>query len=164
MKALLILLFVYANIMAAGQEGDKATSFSLPNLYHLDKKVSLDRYKGRVVLLNLWASWCSGCQEEMPLFVKLQEEFHGKGFSIVLSSIDKEAKNALHFLHDVDPYKQLNALYDSDKKLPKAYRCIGMPSSYLIDKSGKIVKVYVGSIDKEHMNGLKTEIKSLLRR
>ena len=164
MKVILILLFIYANIMAAGKEGDKATSFSLQNLYHLDKKVSFDAYKGKVVLLNLWASWCGGCQEEMPLFVKLQEEFQGSDFSILLSSIDKDAKNAVDFLHDIDPNNLLDALYDSEKTLPKAYRCIGMPSSYLIDKNGKIDTVYVGSIDEEKLVTLKAKIKSLLRK
>ena len=151
-------------MMAAGQEGDKATSFTLPNLYSIEKKVSLNEYKGKVILLNLWASWCGGCQEEMPLFVKLQEDFKGSDFSIVLSSIDKEAQNAIDFLHDIDSNHLMDSLYDSEKVLPKAYKCIGMPSSYLIDRSGKIVKVYVGSIDEEAMDKLKIKIKSLLRK
>jgi len=164
MKVIVILLFIYANIMAAGQEGDRATSFNLPNLYHLNKKVSFDAYRGKVVLLNLWASWCSGCQEEMPLFVKLQKEFEGSDFTVLLSSIDKDSKNAVDFLHDIDPNHLLDALYDSTKTLPRAYRCIGMPSSYLIDKNGVINTVYVGSMDEEKMMALKAKIKSLLRK
>jgi len=164
MKIILILLVIYANIMAAGKEGDRASSFNLPNLYHLDKKVSFDKYKGKVVLLNLWASWCGGCQEEMPLFVDLQKEFQGSGFSILLSSIDKDPQNAINFLHDIDSNHLLDALYDSKKVLPKDYRCIGMPSSYLIDKNGNIDTVYVGSIDEEKMVTLKAKIKSLLRK
>jgi len=162
MKKILIVLFMYVNIFAASHAGDKAVGFTLPNLYNANVKSTLSHYKGKVVLLNLWASWCGGCQEEMPLFVKLQNEFKGRAFHIVLSSIDKDPQNAIDFLHSIDSKRVLEALYDETKILPKAYSCIGMPSSYLIDKNGKIVQVYVGSMDDESMNKLKQKIKSLL--
>ncbi len=162
MKKILITLLVWANLFGAGQVGDKAVGFDLPNLYNLDKKISLNEYKGKVVLVNLWASWCGGCQEEMPIFVELQKEFKGSDFHILLSTIDKEPKNAVAFLQSVDRGRVLKSVYDSEKILPKAYRCIGMPSSYLVDKSGTIVEVYVGSIDEKHVGKLKAKIKSLL--
>jgi len=164
MKKILILLFLYVNVFAAGQVGDKAMNFQLPNLYHLDKKMSFNDYKGKVVLLNVWASWCGGCKEEMPLFVKLQNEFKGSSFSILLSNIDTNSQNAVSFLKGVDSHRTLHAVYDGDKILPRAYRCIGMPSSYLIDKNGRIVDVFVGSINENTLFKLKAKIKALLRK
>ena len=162
MKKLIISLFISLNLFAAPSVGDKAVDFELVNLYNQSQKVSSDTLKGKVVLLNLWASWCGGCQEEMPLFVDLQKQFSKDKFVIVTSSIDNEASSAVEFLEMIDKRRVLTALYDADKKLPKAYRCPGMPSSYLIDKNGKIVKVYVGSLDDDAIDSLKTNITSLL--
>jgi len=162
MKKLIMGLFLCINLFAAPSVGDKAVGFELSNLYNQSQKVSSDSLKGKVVLLNLWASWCGGCQEEMPLFVKLQEQYSKEKFVIVTSSIDNEPSSAVEFLEMVDKRKVLTALYDADKKLPKAYRCPGMPSSYLIDKNGNISKIYVGSLDDDAIKSLKLNIKTLL--
>lgn len=162
MKKILILICLYANIFAAGQVGDQVKEFELPNLYNGEKTTSFNEYRGKVVLLNLWASWCSGCQEEMPLFVKLQDEFKGSDFHILLSSIDKSPENSISFLKSVDANRVLESMYDADKTLPKEYRCAGMPSSYLIDKNGEIVDVFIGSIDEEKMAKLKAKINALI--
>ncbi len=162
MKKLISIVLVSVALFGAPRVGDKAVEFNLPSLYDQTRFVKSKSLHGRVILLNLWASWCSGCQEEMPLFVKLQKEYPKKKFEIVLSSIDNEMQGALDFLAEVDKEKILTSLYDGDKKLPKTYRCPGMPSSFLIDKDGKIVKVYVGSLDEQAMKELKEKIKVLL--
>lgn len=162
MKTLLTTLLLAASLFAAPKVGDSAVSFELPNLYNPNKQTSNEDLKGKVVLLNLWASWCSGCQEEMPLFVELQKQFQGSNFKILLSSIDKDPQSAIAFLQEVDKNKVLQSLYDKQKQLPKAYRCAGMPSSYLIDKNGKIVNIYIGSLDQEAIAKLKMKIKELL--
>lgn len=162
MKKLLITALLSFNLFGAPQVGDNAINFKLPSLYHLNQQISSDAFKGHVVLLNLWASWCNGCQEEMPLFVALQKEFQDENFKIVLSSIDQDPNNAIDFLKDVDSDKVLTSLYDTKKILPKAYRCIGMPSSFLIDKNGKIVKIFVGSLDADAIQNLKSEVHKLL--
>ncbi len=162
MKKILLILLITLELFAAPSVGDKAVSFTLPNLYNLHHKTSMQSLKGKVVLLNLWASWCNGCQEEMPKFVALQREFSKEKFQIVLSSIDSDPSNAIDFLQDVDASKRLTALYDADKQLPKAYQCVGMPSSFLISKEGKIVKVYVGSLDDAKMQELKKSVLKLI--
>jgi len=162
MKKLIIGLFLCMNLFAAPGVGDSAVDFELSNLYSQSQKVKSDSFKGKVVLLNLWASWCGGCQEEMPLFVKLQEEYSKDKFVIVTSSIDNMPSSAIEFLEMVDKKRVLTALYDANKKLPKAYRCPGMPSSYLIGKDGKIAKIYIGSLDEDGIESLKSEIKALL--
>lgn len=162
MKKIILILLLTLSIYAAPRVGDNAVTFTLPALYEESQSLNSDELKGKVVLLNLWASWCSGCKEEMPLFVELQEAYADKGFILVTSSIDNEAQSAKDFLSEVDPKKRLTSLYDTDKILPKTYRCPGMPSSFLIDKSGVIREVYIGSIDKSAMTQLKNKIDTLL--
>ena len=162
MKKILLTLLITVELFAAPSVGDKSVAFTLPDLYSLHHKTSMQSLKGKVVLLNLWASWCNGCQEEMPKFVALQREFSKEKFQIVLSSIDSEPSNAIEFLQGVDKSKRLTALYDVEKKLPKAYRCVGMPSSFLISKEGKIVKIYVGSLDDAQIQELKKSVKKLI--
>ncbi len=160
-KLLLITLLLTLNLFAAPRVGDSEVAFTLPNLYNESTNLTSSSLRGKIVLLNLWASWCSGCQEEMPLFVNLQKEYPKEQFEIVLSSIDSESSFAKEFLATVDKQKVLTSLYDESKSLPKAYRCPGMPSSFLIDKNGKIVDVYIGSLDDVAIEKLKAKIAEL---
>ena len=162
MKKLILLLLITLNVYAAPRVGDSAVEFKLQNLYNQSNMVSSSNYNGKITLLNLWASWCSGCQEEMPLFVALQNKYAKSNFEIITSSIDSSPQSAKDFLNEVDAQKSLTALYDEDKTLPKAYKCPGMPTSFLIGKDGKIVKVYVGSLDKQEINELKQTIQELV--
>jgi len=162
MKKIALLILIMINLYAAPRVGDSAIEFELQDLYQANKIISSSNFNNKVTLLNLWASWCSGCQEEMPLFVKLQKKYAKSEFEIITSSIDSSPENAIDFLNEVDKYKTLTALYDADKKLPKAYRCPGMPTSFLIGKDGKILKVYVGSLDKDAMNELAATVQKLV--
>jgi thiol-disulfide isomerase/thioredoxin len=163
MRTLIIILALIANLTAGVVEGDKAIGFSLKELSG-SKSYTMDDFKGEVVLLNLWASWCSGCKEEMPEFYKLQKQYP-KGFKIVAVSIDSDAQKSRDFLSSVEEELGMRrpfiVLLDSEKKLPKSYRCIGMPSSYLIDKEGVIRKIIVGSLDSEDIDALRHDIDAL---
>ena len=161
-KIISIVLLLSVALFAAPREGDKQASFNLPNLYNANVTLSSEVLHGKVVLLNLWASWCSGCQEEMPLFVQLQKEYAKKEFEIVLSSIDSLPQSARDFLAQVDKERSLTALYDAQKVLPRSYKCPGMPSSFLIDKDGKIAAVYIGSLDADGIQKLKEKIHTLV--
>jgi len=162
MKKIILLIMVMINLYAAPRVGDNAIEFSLTDLYHESKIVSSSQYNGKVTLLNLWASWCSGCQAEMPLFVDLQNRYKKNNFEIITSSIDSSPSAAVDFLNEVDMQHTLTALYDEDKSLPKAYKCPGMPTSFLIGKDGKIVKVYVGSLDHNDIKELEATIQELV--
>jgi len=162
MKILITLILSAAALFATPNVGDKEIPFVLPGLYQNHMKVSSQELHGKVILLNLWASWCSGCQEEMPLFVNLQNRYSKDKFQIILVNIDSERQNGIDFLRSVDPQQLLSALYDRDKSLPKAYRCPGMPSSFLIDQKGNIAGVYIGSFDKEGLQTLEKQITKLL--
>ncbi|WP_428738315.1 TlpA disulfide reductase family protein [Sulfurimonas sp.] len=162
MKKLLMMLLTSVALCAMPNVGDKEVGFTLPNLYKADQKLSNTNFHGKVTLVNIWASWCTGCQEEMPLFVKLQKKFSKKNFEIVLINIDTEQQNGIDFLADVDKSKTLTALYDVEKSMAKAYRCPGMPSSFLVDKDGNILEVFAGSLNESDLEKLEEKLEKLL--
>jgi len=164
MNKVLLSILTALSLQATPTVGDKIVSFNLPDLYQKNHIVSDEEYKGKVLLVNLWASWCGGCKEEMPLFVKLQNEFSKDKFVVLLANIDSDADNAKEFLNKVDKDKTLTCIYDKEKQLPKAYKAIGMPSSYLIDKDGKISYIYVGSLSAQKLDDIKQKIKLLLEK
>ncbi|MDQ7084185.1 MAG: TlpA disulfide reductase family protein [Sulfurovum sp.] len=152
-------LSLYAEV----SQGDKAFDFKLKTLDN-KKSYTMQSFKGEVVLLNLWASWCKGCKKEMPEFVALQNSYT-KGFKLVTVNLDDDPKKAIKFLKSVEKKTGMKnpfiSLYDPSKSLAKAYACSAMPSSYLIDKYGKIQNIMVGSLDAHDIEKLKLDINSL---
>ena len=163
LKKILLLALLSIGLHASMHAGDKAQGFTLPSIVN-DTSHTLSEFKGEVVLLNLWASWCKGCKKEMPLFFDLKKA-NPKGFEIVTVSVDDNPKNASHFLAHIAKNKGFSipfvALHDTDKKVAKAYGCTAMPSSYLIDKHGVIREIIIGSLNAQEMKALQTEINRL---
>jgi thiol-disulfide isomerase/thioredoxin len=111
------------------------------------KEVTLADWKGKVVLLNIWASWCVPCREEMPQLDKLQADLGGKDFEVVAVNIDRggDAK-AKQFLQETGATHL--ALYtDPSGKLFAAVKTVGMPTTLLIDRDGKELGRLVGPAD-----------------
>jgi peroxiredoxin len=121
-----------------------APNFSLPGLD--GQMVSLTDYKGKVVLLNIWATWCPPCVEEMPSMEKLYQELQGEGFEILAVSIDESgAQDVLPFMkkHKLS----FPALIDSRGTLKGLYQTTGVPESFIIDKDGMLVEKVIGPRD-----------------
>ena len=126
-------------------EGDiPAPDFTFPGLD--GKKVSLSDYKGKVVLVNIWATWCPPCVKEMPSMEKLYRKFKGENFEILAVSIDETGLKA------VAPFMEKTrltfpALIDSKGTIKPVYRITGIPESFIIDKQGVLIKKIVGPLD-----------------
>ncbi|QWR76222.1 TlpA family protein disulfide reductase [Candidatus Magnetomonas plexicatena] len=165
--AMMLTVFTAAFAFAIPMEGQPAIDFKLPEFFDTTKVYSLSDFTGKVILLNIWASWCTGCQAEMPEFMALADDFKDKGFVIVAVSVDNDAAKAVDFLKDLEAKtgKNLNftTLYDKDKKIAKDYKPRGMPSSYLIDKTGKIKNIFPGSFSASNIGALKAAIVELLK-
>lgn len=163
MKTLLLFLTLGIHLYAGISEGDKAPDFTLKTLDG-SKTYSMQSFRGEVVLLNLWASWCKGCKKEMPEFFELQKSYK-KGFKLVTVSVDDKTAKSQKFLNSVEKKTGIKTpfitLHDSDKSVAKAYQCVAMPSSYLIDKKGTIRLIIVGSLHADDMEQLKQEINKL---
>jgi len=125
-------------------KGLTAPNFSLPDLD--GKMVSLSDYRGKVVLLNIWATWCPPCVEEMPSMEKLYQELQAEGFEILAVSIDESgAQDVLPFMkkHKLS----FPALIDSRGTLKGLYQTTGVPESFIIDKDGMLVEKVIGPRD-----------------
>lgn len=122
------------------------------------KTMRLAEYHGKVVLLNFWATWCTGCKKEIPWFSEFQEMYGAHGLAIVGVSMDEEGWKVLKpFLaeHRV-PYRMVLG-NDSTAQL---FRIQNLPDTFLIDRNGKIAATYKeGLVDKDNVEG---NIKALL--
>jgi len=122
--------------------GNAAQQFTVQDS---DRKVSLEQFRGKVVVLNFWATWCPPCQEELPSLMTMQERMRGHGIVVVGVSIDVDG-NAYHsFLkeHGVN----FLTVRDPQQKVAELYGTSGWPESYIIDRQGILRRKIVGPID-----------------
>jgi peroxiredoxin len=104
------------------------------------KTVQLSDYRGKVVLLDFWATWCTGCKEEIPWFSEFQSKYGAKGFAVVGVSMDDGGWKILHpFLAENQvPYRMLLG----DQPTADRYEIKNLPDTFLIDRQGKIAAAY----------------------
>jgi len=124
--------------------GSPAPNIVLPGLD--GRTVGLKDYRGKVVFLNIWATWCPTCRQEMPSMEKLYRELKGEAFEILAVSVDKGAARA------VTPFmKAFNlsfpVLLDPEGTIARPYGVTGVPESFIINKEGIIEKIVIGPID-----------------
>lgn len=99
---------------------------------------SLENYRGKVVLVNLWATWCPPCRAEIPALETLYREYRSKGFVVVGIDQGESAKVAGDFARKYGVTYPV--LLDDGQQYGRAYSALGLPTSILVDRSGKIVK------------------------
>jgi peroxiredoxin len=109
-------------------------------------KMALSSLSGKVVLVNFWATWCEPCREEMPSMNKLYNKLKNKGFVVLAVSSDNSPESVRNFIKKVPV--DFPVLLDEDSRVSvKLFKVFAQPMSFLIDKKGRIVKKYFGSID-----------------
>ena len=157
-----ILLFVLAATLLAGCSrgshpglvGTLAPDFTLQDA---DRKVALHDLRGKIVVLNFWATWCPPCLEEMPSLVRMQSELKDRVVVLAVSVDDDERsyhtflkKNSVDLLTVRDPQQKSNELYGSFK----------FPETYIIDRNGVVQRKFIGPVDwtsadiKDYLNKL----------
>lgn len=154
-----LLVSLLASTAALALEaGDKAPDFSAPSL---DGKgnVSLAQYRGKVVYLDFWASWCAPCLKAIPEIEAMRKQLAGKNFQVVAVNLDQQPKKALRFL-EKHPVGYPSAS-DPKGRLPKQFGVDTMPTSYLIDGEGVIRLVHRG-FQRGDGAKLRAEIEKLL--
>jgi len=120
--------------------GAPAPVFTLPDL--AGTPVALSDFRGRVVLLNFWATWCGPCEQEMPAMERLTEALPSEDFALVAVSVDDDAEDVRTFREDKG--LTFTILHDADKEAAGLYQSFRYPESFLIDRDGTLVARYIG--------------------
>jgi peroxiredoxin len=137
--------------------GTAAPEFRLASV--AGRPLSLSDYRGRVVLIDFWATWCDICQEELPALKELYGKHAGERFELLALSVDEAPSQevAAFALAAGLPYPILLADYETTR----AYRISGIPVKFLVDQNGIIFKKYAGDVEPAE---LETDIQTLFRR
>lgn len=124
------------------------------------KNLKLSEYRGQVVMLNFWASWCGPCRQEMPLLEQLFQRYQPMGFTILAVNVEDSSGDALKMLKDVSV--NFPVLFDSDNRISDTYGIEAMPSTILVDRDGNMRFAHVGYMP-GYENDYDREIKTLVR-
>ena len=111
----------------------------------IGNSIKLSDLKGKVVLLNFWATWCPPCREEIPSMMKLNAAMAGKPFQMVAVSVDEGGRPAIEAFFRTSGF-MLPAYTDPSGKAAAAYGITGVPETFIIDKNGIIVKKVIGPL------------------
>jgi cytochrome c biogenesis protein CcmG/thiol:disulfide interchange protein DsbE len=122
--------------------GEEAPDFTVQDS---DRKVELRQYRGQVVLLNFWATWCPPCVEELPSLMSLQERARNKGIVVLGVSIDVDGDAYHRFLKEYNV--NFVTVRDPAQKVSSMYGTTGWPETYIIDRKGVLRRKIVGAAD-----------------
>jgi cytochrome c-type biogenesis protein len=132
------------------------------------KGIPLSNYKGQVVLLNFWGTWCEPCQHEIPLLIDIQNKYASKGFTLIGAATNDEDATVDKFIHTTEfnvggQEMKMNypVVMNNDDIVTRFGGILGMPTTYLITRDGKIAKRYIGSLDQNEAQ-LEKDIESQL--
>lgn len=128
------------SVSSTAKVGQAAPDFTLKNLN--GESVSLSNYKGKVVLLDFWATWCGPCRMSTPALVRLNEKFKDRGLTVLGISMDENIDNVKPFV--TEEKVQHNILYAEGSNVAYSYQIEAIPTLYLIDKQGVIRQQYSG--------------------
>jgi peroxiredoxin len=155
--ALALALFA-SSPAAAVDVGQKAPEFTAPALAGA-KSLSLGSFRGKVVYLDFWASWCPPCLTSLPVLEELRKEFPQEQFQVLAVNVDQDPAKARAFLERVRVgYPSAS---DPKGRIPESFGLETMPTSYLIDRSGVVRHVHRG-FRKGDVPGLRERIAKLV--
>ena len=148
----LLIFGLFSGICSA----DSAPEFKLPGQNGV---VDLSALRGQVVYLDFWASWCSPCRKSFPWMNEMFNKYNADGLKIIAVNLDKD-RGAIDTFLSSNP-TQFTVAFDPDGRVAKTYKLVGMPSSFLIDRSGNLKETHIGFREKDK-HELESKIKNLL--
>lgn len=110
-----------------------------------DRKITLSELRGKVVVLNFWATWCPPCVEELPSLVNLQQKMRNKGITVLAVSVDQDESLYRRFVQDHNV--NLLTVRDANQKSNNLYGTFKFPETYIIDRNGVMRRKFIGPVD-----------------
>jgi thiol-disulfide isomerase/thioredoxin len=106
------------------------------------ENLRLSEFRGEVVLINFWASWCGPCREEMPLLDQLHNRYQSLGFTVLGVNVEEDPHKALRLLKDL--HVSFPVLFDDQSTVSRLYDIVAMPSTVLVDRNGNMRYLHKG--------------------
>jgi len=151
-------LFAATSLAASDLVGQSAPDFALKS--SSGENLRLSEYRGDVVMVNFWATWCGPCRQEMPLLDQLYSRYQRVGFSLLGVNIDDDSSKAMNMVSELGV--SFPVLFDARKDVSRLYKVDAMPVTVLIDREGMVRYVHHGyepGIEEKYLD----QIRSLLR-
>jgi thiol-disulfide isomerase/thioredoxin len=155
--ALSFALVLPAGLASALEAGGRQPEIGLTDLR--GSRIDLASLKGKVVIIDFWASWCAPCKEEMPVLERLYKKYKDRGFVVVGISVDQELANVRSFLKQLPV--SFPIVHDADHKVADRFKPPRMPSSYVVDRKGIVRYVHAGFRSEDGAK-LEAEVQALL--
>lgn len=156
--AVVLGLVAGSSIASSGLAGQPAPDFVLKSA--AGENLRLSEYRGDVVMINFWATWCGPCRQEMPLLDELYTRYQRVGFNLLGVNIDDDSGRAMQMIDELGV--SFPVLFDEKKEVSKLYQVEAMPVTVLVDRHGTVRHVHHGykpGYEEKYL----TEIRALLR-
>ena len=134
----------------------KTPAFTLKDVN--GRPVRLSDYKGKVVVLDFWATWCTGCKVEIPWFMEFQTKFKSEGLETIGVAMDEEGWDKVRPYVNEHPFNY--PIVAGDAAMAKKFKIAGLPLTILIDRNGRIVDTHAGVVEKD---AWEQEVRALLQ-
>jgi thiol-disulfide isomerase/thioredoxin len=154
------LAVVCASAALAASSSGPAPGFKLSG--RGGKTIDLTQFKGQVVMLNFWATWCKPCRDEMPLLEDIYKKYKPMGFTMLGVNVEPDSKEAEVWLGKLAKPVTFPIAYDVDSKVSKLYKVETMPSTVLVDRKGNVRVLHRGYKTGDE-NIYLTQIRSMLK-
>ena len=138
--ALVFSVFAASSIASSGLEGQPAPDFALKS--STGENMRLSEYRGDVVMINFWATWCGPCRQEMPLLDELYSRYQRVGFNLLGVNIDDDSRRAMQMIEELGV--NFPVLFDARKEVSKLYEVEAMPVTVIVDRAGTVRYIHHG--------------------
>lgn len=143
LAAALLLWCASASAQLPSWSGGPTPALRLPDLE--GKEHTLEAYRGKVVLINFWATWCEPCREEMPSIERLRRSLEGRPFAVLAVNLAEPDTRVQRFLREVP--LGFTVLMDRDTATAKAWKARMLPATFIVGPDGRIRYSYFGELD-----------------
>ncbi len=138
--ALVFSVFAASSLASSGLEGQPAPDFSLKS--STGENLRLSEYRGDVVMINFWATWCGPCRQEMPLLDELYSRYQRVGFNLLGVNIDDDSRRAMRMIEELGV--NFPVLFDARKEVSELYEVDAMPATVIVDREGTVRYIHHG--------------------